>query len=135
VSAKPKDDQHRMEGMPIPSSVIHYLLGYIYISFKHHVFSQASTLASFSRQLPEKHHMSVPNKTSLHMSASAKTFSHKTISRKTSHDTTESTKKPEISTSGIGHRCHKTPVEARGLFVGISSLLLSCRRISGCEAW
>jgi hypothetical protein len=26
-------------------------------------------------------------------------------------------------------------VEARGLFVGISSLLLSCRRISGCEAW
>jgi hypothetical protein len=31
-----------------------------------------------------------------------KTSSHKTVSRKMSHNTTESPKKPEISTSGMG---------------------------------
>jgi hypothetical protein len=47
----------------------------------------------FTRQLPEKCHMSVLSKTS----------SHKTASRKVSHDTTGSPAKPEIPTSVLQH--------------------------------
>jgi hypothetical protein len=53
----------------------------------------------FTRELPEKHHMSVLNKTPSHMSASAQ-HPHETVSRKTTHDTTESPKTPENFTSG-----------------------------------
>jgi hypothetical protein len=64
---------------------------------------KVSALAKYhiplSRQLPEKHHVSLLSKISSLMSASAKTSSHKTVSRKTSHDTTELPKKPEISAS------------------------------------
>ena len=60
---------------------------------------QKTIRCSFSRQFPEKHHISVLRKTSSHMSASSKTSFHKTISRKTSHDTSESPKKTEISSS------------------------------------
>ena len=80
---------------PIPHSIIHCLLGYIYTLSKHHMFSQVSTLPKYHmplyRQLPENHHESILSKTS----------SHKTVSIKTSHDTTESPKKPEISTSTL----------------------------------
>jgi hypothetical protein len=84
----------------------HHSLGYIYILYKHHVFSQASALAKnitcpFFRLPPEKHCGSVFSKTSSHMSVSAKTSSHTTVSRKTSHKTTESPKKPEMSNSPI----------------------------------
>lgn len=37
------------QGKPIPHSVLHCLLGYIYALFKHHMFSQVSAVA--------KHHM------------------------------------------------------------------------------
>jgi hypothetical protein len=46
---------------------------------------------SFTRQLPEKHHVSVLRKTS----------SHKTVSRKMSHDIAESPMKSEIPTSVV----------------------------------
>jgi hypothetical protein len=56
------------------------------------MFSQTFTSAKhhkpFTRQLPEKHSVSVLSKTS----------SHKTIFRKASYDTTESPVKPEIPT-------------------------------------
>jgi hypothetical protein len=59
---------------------------------------------SFSRQHPEKHHVSVRSKTSSHVTGSAKTSFHKIVSRKTSHDAAESQKKPKNSTSkGINH--------------------------------
>jgi hypothetical protein len=66
-------------GIPIPSSVIHCPLIYIYILSKHHVFSQASALAKHhmpsSRLPPEQHHVSVLSKTPSNMSASPKTSS------------------------------------------------------------
>ena len=85
--------------------VVHCLLGYAYAISKFHMFSQVFALAKhpshapLSRQLPEKHHVSVLSKMSSHMSTSAKTPFHKTVSRKTSHDTTKSPPKPEISSS------------------------------------
>ena len=66
-------------------SIIHCPLGYIYILSKHHVFSQASTLAKTSHALFPgclQKNLSVFSKTSSHVSASAKTSSHKTVSRK-----------------------------------------------------
>ena len=39
------DDQQEVQREPIPHSVVHCLLGYIYILSKHHMFSQASVLA------------------------------------------------------------------------------------------
>jgi len=67
-------------------SIIHWLLGSTYTFSNYHTsrISQASTSANircpFTRQLPEKYHVSVLSKTS----------SQKTVSRKTSHDTTKS---------------------------------------------
>jgi hypothetical protein len=43
------DDQQEVQREPIPHSVVHCLLGYIYTLSKHHVFSQESA--------PAKHHM------------------------------------------------------------------------------
>ena len=69
----------------MPLGTDHCLLGHIYTlsnitgSLKH---TLAKHPRSFSRQLPEKHHVSVLSKTSSHVSASAKTSSHKTVSRK-----------------------------------------------------
>ena len=61
---------------------------------------KVSALAKYhiplSRQLPEKHHVSLLSKISSLMSASAKTSSHKTVSRKTSHDTIESPRKQKF---------------------------------------
>ena len=45
----PTKTSKEWQGEPIPHSIIHCLLGYIYTLSKHHVFSQASTLA--------KHHI------------------------------------------------------------------------------
>jgi hypothetical protein len=59
---------------------------FIYILSKHHIFSQATSLAKhhmpFFQAASRKHHVSVLSKTSFH----------RTVSRKTSHDTNESPK-------------------------------------------
>ena len=74
------------QGIPIPSSIIHCLLDYIYILSKHHMFSLASTLSKHHIPLFQtafrQHHMSVLSKTSSSVSPSAKTVSHKTVPRR-----------------------------------------------------
>jgi hypothetical protein len=93
------------QGKPIPSSIVHCILGYKSIFSKHHVLSQASALAKHHMPLCRvafrKIHMSVLSKTPFHESASAETSSHKKVSRKLSKDTTESSNNPEISTSWL----------------------------------
>jgi hypothetical protein len=62
---KPSKD---WQDKPMPHSVVHCLLGYIYTLSKHHVSSQVSApwniTRPFSRQLPEKHYVSILSKTS-----------------------------------------------------------------------
>jgi hypothetical protein len=79
------------QGKPMPYSIVHCLLGYIYLLCKHHVFPQAFNLAKLSHAL----FLGSFQKSITYL------FSAKhppTCSRKTSHDTTGSSKKPEIST-------------------------------------
>ena len=68
-----------------------------------HVLQQNITFP-FTRQLPEKHHVSVLSETSFHMSASTKQLIGE-LPEKTSHGTTEFPKKPEISTSIVNFSC------------------------------
>lgn len=86
ASAKATGDQKRVTRWPVPHSLIHCRLGYIYTFSKHCMFSQAFTLAKqhvpLSRQLLEKHHVSVLIKTSSHVSASVKPSLYMSVSSK-----------------------------------------------------
>jgi hypothetical protein len=87
----------KWQGKPIPYSVLHCLLGYIYTFSKHHMFSQVSALKNiicpFSRLLLPKKLPVCSQPNILLCVYFSKTSSHKTTSRKTSHDITESQKK------------------------------------------
>ena len=97
MSAKPNNDQ---QGESIPHSIIHYLLGYIYTFYKHHMFYQASALAKYhipffqaaSRKTPTKH-------SSTCLFQQKHPFIRQFLEKKKSHDTNKSPEKPEISTS------------------------------------
>ena len=98
VSAKPNQDQQQVERRtnitqhhPLSAGLYLDLFQTSYVLSC--IDSRKTSHSLFSRQLSEKHHMSILSKTSSHTSASAKTSSHKTVSRKTSHDITESQKK------------------------------------------
>ena len=64
------------------------------------------TCPFFTRQRPEKHHMSILCRASSHMSASTKHPLRRELPEKTWHHTTESPKKSQISTSLIFHSDH-----------------------------
>ena len=70
------------------------------------LLQQNITCPFFSRQRPEKHHMSILCKASSHMSASTKHPLRRELPEKTWHHTTESPKKSQISTSLIFHSDH-----------------------------
>lgn len=59
---------------------------------------QHNIMCTFTRQLPEKHHVSVVSQKVFSCVCFSKTSSHKTASRKISHHIPEFPKKPEIST-------------------------------------
>ena len=92
-----------LQGEPIPHSIVHCLLGYIYNISKH----QSSALAKYHTSFFQAASRKIPHVCSqqnvilcvyVYALAKKKSF-HETVSRKTSYNTTESPKKPEISTS------------------------------------
>lgn len=91
-----RDGQGRRQGEPKPSRPLLSVGVHLSLS-KHQVFPQVFALV--------KHHMPLARQPPVknHMSASAKN-PHKTVSRNIPHGKTESSKKPEISTSDFtGH--------------------------------
>jgi hypothetical protein len=90
------------QGVPIPPSIIHYLLGYIYTLFMHHLFTQASAL--------EKHHMSFLQDASRQNTTCLLQQKHPIIRQFPGkhHDTTESPKKPETVTSNSPKKLQDT---------------------------
>lgn len=70
------------------------------------LLQQNITCPFFTRQRPERHHMSILCKASSHMSASTKHPLRRELPEKTWHHTTESPKKSQISTSLIFHSDH-----------------------------